>query len=1285
MTSANLYHACENNNIEQVMRYIESANINDIINEKCHPSGSTALHIAAHKGHNEIVKLLLKNGAFRSTTNKYGLTPFEEARTEETKDLFRRINTRHSFIGNLDDADYIEWVIADADLVKECDHFKNGTDSLKRYDYLATRELLVEIISYYIKEYLVHSENLPDARIKEIEYHFTEALHQRDIRYLIKAYTSSATKFHEILNKHLAKYLMDYFDQKINFRPNYRLVNCLKNIVALLIHHPDFINHHFIGTTYRGMLMTENDFGKYQTGSQIMNRTFLSTSKKLTVAEFFAGEGQQNSFRKTPDRTPIQISVVCQYKIRNIRTALDIEFMSNILDEQEVLITPFATFNVTNVKRHDPITNPSVLVEIELEEYESVCEPTHLCELIRYQHKRYSRIERLMNPAKSFSIEQSYINLAILEIEEQQKKEKKLCDAQQRDAIIGTFEEIHEAEALVDVKDIFETCKSQTKKVLVLGRAGIGKTTFCQYVAYRWANGTLWPQYKLIFLIPLRRLTESRYPPLPSGISYSPVDLVEKECFHHALSDKDKIYLIEQFDKSQVLWLLDGYDEIVQNVPAHLEYLFEQLLNTPHHILTSRPYSNKLSYDVVMDIIGFTDDNIAEYVKQFFDQITGKSDDASSTGQNLLDFLKLSTNIWGIAHIPVNLELICSLWADTDWSISRELTVTQLYDRITEWLCRRYLEKQRNIETILMTKEDVYKSCHKELAFLESMAFNAMKTNTIILRPPLLKKALKDTECSLTDHPYLLNIGILKSFNHQAVGTHIETDKDHYFVHLSFQEHFAARYLVAALADPPCQEVIEFLKCYKYNQRFGQVFIFVSGLLTESNSESCITTFWATILRAPLDLVGLRHIQLVIACAEETSGNPNLPGRAELISLIIKWLKYAVLAESDVILEQLTDSFRRSASLTREPALIDTLIQLLQNQQPNVKTNVCSLISKLPLTKTHSKLIHSLLIALRDDSANVRYSACQTLGKIGDKAATSKVIRALLNALDDEEEHVRSSACEALGNMGDKAGTAEVIRALLAALGDEKEHVRRNACEALGKLGDEAATSEVIRALLSALGHENAIVRSSACEALGNMGDKAGTAEVITALLNALDDEEEYVGSSACEALGKLGDKAGTAEVIRALLSALGDKNENVRYSTCKALGKLGDEAATSEVIRALLNALGDKNENVRYSTCKALGKLGDEAATSEVIRALLNALGDKDKGVRYFACEALGKMGGKAATSEVIRALLNALGDEEEYVRRNACEALGNMGDKAGTAEVIRALLIALGHEKTK
>lgn len=95
-----------------------------------------------------------------------------------------------------------------------------------------------------------------------------------------------------------------------------------------------------------------------------------------------------------------------------------------------------------------------------------------------------------------------------------------------------------------------------------------------------------------------------------------------------------------------------------------------------------------------------------------------------------------------------------------------------------------------------MAKGDVYAHCHKQLAFLESLPFNGIESNIIILRPKLLRKASKESECSLQHQSNLLNIGVLKSLDHKPIGTHIEVHKDHYFVHLSFQEHFAARYLV---------------------------------------------------------------------------------------------------------------------------------------------------------------------------------------------------------------------------------------------------------------------------------------------------------------------------------------------------------------------------------------------------------------------------------------------------------------------------------------------------------
>ena len=292
--------------------------------------------------------------------------------------------------------------------------------------------------------------------------------------------------------------------------------------------------------------------------------------------------------------------------------------------------------------------------------------PSYLFELIRYEYQRNGHIKRLMNPAKSFPIEQSYINLAIVETKKQQEKEKQLRDAPHIDAIMGSFEEIYGTKTAIDIKNIFETCKNQEKQVLIFGRAGIGKSTFCRYVAYQWATSSYWPQYELLALIPLRRLTTNRYPPLPPGQSYSLIDLVKKEVFPYDLSESEDKLLKKHFDAKNTLWILDGYDEIVQNVPAHLECLFEQLLKTPHHILTSRPYLNTLAYHVQMEITGFTDENIQQYVQQFFDQMRDELDNASIKSQKLFSFLQTNPSIWGVAHIPVNLELICSLWSNED-------------------------------------------------------------------------------------------------------------------------------------------------------------------------------------------------------------------------------------------------------------------------------------------------------------------------------------------------------------------------------------------------------------------------------------------------------------------------------------------------------------------------------------------------------------------------------------------------------------------------------------------
>ncbi|CAF3904202.1 unnamed protein product [Adineta steineri] len=980
-----------------------------------------------------------------------------------------------------------------------------------------------------------------------------------------------------------------------------------------------------------------------------------STSMDLKIVQPFLGESG----------TLFAIEAIC---------GKDISQFSAFPEEQEVILIP-GTY--VRLKTEALIYRDSLFIvhldEVTLQS-ELQSESSHLFEWIKQEYKRNGYIERLMNPAKFYPIEESYINLTIVETKKQQQKEKQLRDALNSDAIMGSFEEIYGTKTTIDARYIFETCKSQDKKVLIFGRAGIGKSTFCRYIAYQWAMGLYWTQYELLVLIPLRRLTANRYPPLTNGQNYSLLDLVKKEIFSYNLSENEDKLLEKYVDGKRTLWILDGYDEIVQNVPSHLECLIEQLLKTPHHILTSRPYQNVLAYHVQMEMTGFTDKNIEQYVEQFFDQIKDELDNSSNKSQKLFRFLQTNRSIWGVAHIPVNLELICSLWSNEDFIETKELTITSLYTAMIEWLCRRYLSMP-NKKIQNLSKDDVNQRCEKELAFLENLAFNGMKNNTIILRPNLLKKALNEEKVSLHDHPHILNMGVLKSFNKQGIDTQIETDKDHYFVHLSFQEYFTARYLIKALKESSTyQEEMKFIQREKYNQRYALVFTFLSGLSDAADANICLNIFWGLISTPPMDLVGIRHMQLVISCIEETSNQSTIPQHTLLIEWIAKCIQHNMSTENQIIRQYLAQSLRRAPSVISSQTIINVFIHLFQNDSSTIRLKVLSFISEMNSSNLSVALIKLIAIALDDKTEMVRCNAYKTLGNIGEKAATHEVITKLINALEHESEWVRWDACKALGSIGEKAATHDVIAKLVTALEDKCDDVRDGARKALGSMGEKAATNSVITKLVSTLEDKCYDVSAGATKALESMDEKAVTNEVITKLVSALEDKCYDVRAGSCKALGSMGEEAATHEVITKL-----DQNECVRWDACQALAKMGEKAATNCVITKLVSALEDKCDDVRWSACKALGSMGEKAATNEVINKMISTLEDKCDDVRWGACKALAKMGEKAATHDVIIKLVSALEDKCDDVRGGACKALGSMGEKAATNSVITKLVSAL------
>ncbi|CAF0781777.1 unnamed protein product [Adineta steineri] len=239
----------------------------------------------------------------------------------------------------------------------------------------------------------------PD-QIKTLEDCFRNAIEKKDyLTYFIEAYTLNSG-FHKVLNRHLAMYILDYFDESKLFLPTYRLVNCLAHIVTLLIHHPDVSRYQYRGLCYRGMRITQNDLNQYQLNQHMLNRSFLSTSTDRGVAEMFAGEGEQSNMRHTPkgDRA-LQYSCVCQYSIKQNATAIYIQKLSKNADENEVLILPFTVFKVVGIKRND-LENPkaSISVEIQLEECEDSHEDQNRLEKMKKtkQRKFYSIVGLLL-------------------------------------------------------------------------------------------------------------------------------------------------------------------------------------------------------------------------------------------------------------------------------------------------------------------------------------------------------------------------------------------------------------------------------------------------------------------------------------------------------------------------------------------------------------------------------------------------------------------------------------------------------------------------------------------------------------------------------------------------------------------------------------------------------------------------------------------------------------------------------------------------------------------------
>ncbi|KAK2589724.1 hypothetical protein QQS21_012597 [Conoideocrella luteorostrata] len=889
-------------------------------------------------------------------------------------------------------------------------------------------------------------------------------------------------------------------------------------------------------------------------------------------------------------------------------------------------------------------------------------------------------------------MQQCYINLAIVELaklqadgteaEEANASPFSLLSRQKIELPINTVQ--------VDLKAVFNERKcqdgvvKQPRRILIRGRAGVGKTTLCKKIVAEFYQHT-WTEWSQIFdrvlWVPLRNLKLLER----QQSTYNLQDLFIDE---YTSQGKNRSELATAlFDEvgrkpSKTLFLLDGLDEVSQdlNGDSAMSRFLKHLLNKPNIIITSRPSGTLPGHvnapDLELETTGFHPEQVQPYIERIFTDRDKNEVDVKRVN-NVRSFLDSRPLIRGLVRIPIQLDALCYTWDTLDEG-SVLSTMTGIYRSIVDNLWKKdaiKLQKKQNGETLKMDQIGIssVEACVKdEIYFLEGLAFTGMYNNVIEFTPKHRKDVLRQLE--LTEMFLEGKLPLLSFIRTSDLPG--RKNQSYHFIHLTYQEYFAAKYFVRGWKTKNkllCRDftsarmeevdVQRFLQEHKYSGQYDMMWRFVTGFLADKEEQ--LVDFFNAIEDQPRDLLGPTHQRLIMHCLSELDSSIHLAIRSKLKHQLLKWLIFEC---------HLTG---RSTLAAEMECPEDVVIAALEKSSARVRKAILKAIS-LQRVQFQEKTILAITELYNDEDPYVQIAAVGALNNQWDVPEATTAT--LLKLLDHKNETVRRGASVALSKLRNLSEAT--VFALLELLKDKDGHIWEIATEALRRHLN--LSEPIITALLNFLLHEKQGLRSAAAITLSNQRNLSEA--TITVLLEMLQNEDSATRSAATNAFKYQSDLS--KAVTAALLSLLKDKDEGVRDAASYALSRqsnlseaavvalaellkdkdpkassaatfaLGTQLNPSEAaVTALIELLKDKNPNARSNAAFALGRQLNPSEAAVI--ALTELLKDKDPNARSDAAFALGRQSN--LSEAVITALTELLTYKDDSIRESSAQLLGH------------------------
>ena len=355
-----------------------------------------------------------------------------------------------------------------------------------------------------------------------------------------------------------------------------------------------------------------------------------------------------------------------------------------------------------------------------------------------------------------------------------------------------------------------EECE-EPRVVLIEGKPGMGKTTYCKKVVFDWATGkhatgNCFTNFVIVLLIKCRDVQSGLWEAIEDQLLPREVGEDQRERFFDFI----------RHNQSNVLLVLDGLDEVSEKkLPMFSEIIQGRVLPNCRVVATARHEAGvkvRKYCDTLLEVEGFTEKDVKTFIRNYFRA-------KPNLAEQLIGHLSGDYKLREILTNPLNTALLCLVYEDLKGVFPESRT--KLYMEIVECVLRRYRTKQQLPEN----GEDLVDLYESQLKHLGSIALKG-----------LLEDNLDFDEKELGKHKAsdLPGFGFLSV---QPGGSKLRPTRRYGFLHKTFQEFFAAFYLSCQLIKNEIS-TNSIAADRKYRHELKEVLLFTFGMLAARCKET---------------------------------------------------------------------------------------------------------------------------------------------------------------------------------------------------------------------------------------------------------------------------------------------------------------------------------------------------------------------------------------------------------------------------------------------------------------